>query len=119
MSGNPVTDSITACFWVSASQPTCRLSPAAQACGRHCCVLISCFVLHTQLAGVVYISDEAHKQLLDKAYTLFSWTNPLHADVFPSVRQMEAEVVAMTAAMMNGGPLTDAPKACGAMTSGQ
>lgn len=34
------------------------------------------------------------------------------------VRQMEAEVVAMTAAMLNGGPGTAAPEACGAMTSG-
>jgi glutamate/tyrosine decarboxylase-like PLP-dependent enzyme len=34
------------------------------------------------------------------------------------VRQMEAEVVAMTAAMLNGGPGTTAPEACGAMTSG-
>lgn len=34
------------------------------------------------------------------------------------VRQMEAEVVAMTAAMLNGGPGTSAPGACGAMTSG-
>eukprot|EP00878_Enallax_costatus_P033408 GHUV01036837.1.p1 GENE.GHUV01036837.1~~GHUV01036837.1.p1 ORF type:complete len:313 (+),score=53.53 GHUV01036837.1:569-1507(+) len=68
--------------------------------------------------GVVYISNEAHKELLDETYALFSWTNPLHADVFPSVRQMEAEVVAMTAAMMNGGPNTSAPDACGAMSSG-
>lgn len=35
------------------------------------------------------------------------------------VRQMEAEVVAMTAAMLNGGPGTSAPDACGAMTSGR
>lgn len=35
------------------------------------------------------------------------------------VRQMEAEVVAMTAHMLNGGPGTAAPDACGAMTSGE
>lgn len=34
------------------------------------------------------------------------------------VRQMEAEVVAMTAAMLNGGLGTSAPDACGTMTSG-
>jgi sphinganine-1-phosphate aldolase len=43
-----------------------------------------------------------HRQLLNEAYTLFSHTNPLHADVFPSVRRMEAEVVAMTASMLGG-----------------
>jgi hypothetical protein len=37
------------------------------------------------MSGVVYITDEAHKQLLDETYCMFSWTNPLHADVFPSV----------------------------------
>ena len=35
--------------------------------------------------------------MLDSAYALFSLSNPLHADLWPSVRQMEAEVVAMTA----------------------
>lgn len=40
----------------------------------------------SSLSGAVYIADETHKQLLDEAYCLFSWTNPLHADVFPSVR---------------------------------
>jgi glutamate/tyrosine decarboxylase-like PLP-dependent enzyme len=34
------------------------------------------------------------------------------------VRQMEAEVIAMTAAMLHGGPGTSAPDVCGAMTSG-
>lgn len=63
-------------------------------------------------------SDEEHKQLMDDVYCLFSWTNPLHADIFPSVRQMEAEVVAMTASMLHGGPGTAAPDVCGAMTSG-
>lgn len=31
---------------------------------------------------------------------------------------MEAEVIAMTASMLGGGPGTAAPAACGAMTSG-
>jgi hypothetical protein len=39
----------------------------------------------SSMSGVVYITDESHKQLLDEAYCMFSWTNPLHADVFPSV----------------------------------
>lgn len=45
-------------------------------------------------------------------------TNGLAAVVCLQIRQMEAEVVAMTAAMLNGGPGTSAPDACGAMTSG-
>lgn len=39
----------------------------------------------SSMSGVVYIADETHKQLLDETYCMFSWTNPLHADVFPSV----------------------------------
>lgn len=71
------------------------------------------------MSGAVYISDEAHKQMLDEVYSLFSWTNPLHADAFPSVRQMEAEVISMTAAMLHGGPSHPrAPHVCGALTSG-
>jgi hypothetical protein len=42
----------------------------------------------SSMSGVVYITDEAHKQLLDETYCMFSWTNPLHADVFPSVSSM-------------------------------
>ncbi|WIA20475.1 hypothetical protein OEZ85_004880 [Tetradesmus obliquus] len=70
------------------------------------------------MSGVVYIKDNEHKQLLDDVFCLFSWTNPLHSDIFPSVRQMEAEVIAMTANMLHGGPGTNAPHVCGAMTSG-
>ena len=33
---------------------------------------------------------------------MFAATNPMHADVFPSVRKMETEVVAMTASMLGG-----------------
>ena len=39
-------------------------------------------------------------------YEKFAWTNPLHPDVFPDVRKMEAEVVRMTCDMFNGGPET-------------
>lgn len=46
-------------------------------------------------------------------------THSHNATVQSQVRQMEAEVVAMTAHMLNGGPGTAAPDACGAMTSGK
>lgn len=32
----------------------------------------------------------------------FSLTNPMHADIFPSVRKMEGEVVQMTASLLGG-----------------
>jgi sphinganine-1-phosphate aldolase len=64
-------------------------------------------------SGTVYSGDTALTQLMAKVYGEFAWTNPLHADVFPDVRKMEAEVVRMTCNMFNGGP-----ESCGSMTSG-
>lgn len=39
-------------------------------------------------------------------YGDFAWSNPLHPDIFPGVRKMEAEVVRMTCTLFNGGPNT-------------
>ena len=47
-----------------------------------------------------------------QVYSQFAWSNPLHADVFPDVRKMEAEVVRMTCNLFNGGPDT-----CGTVSS--
>lgn len=49
--------------------------------------------------------------MTSEAYSMFSLSNPLHPDVFPGVRKMEAECVAMVLAMYNapmdaGGCLT-------------
>lgn len=64
-------------------------------------------------SGTVYSGEDDLSNLMAKVYGQFAWTNPLHADVFPDVRKMEAEVVRMTCNMFNGGPET-----CGTMTSG-
>lgn len=70
------------------------------------------------LSGSVYMYGGEHKQLLDETFAMYSLTNPLHASAFPSVRQMEAEVIAMTAGLLGGGPGGANPHVCGAMTSG-
>lgn len=54
------------------------------------------------MSGTVYFAGEEHLQVLQDAYAMFAHTNPLHADVFPSVRRMETEVVAMTASLLGG-----------------
>ncbi|PIO28197.1 hypothetical protein AB205_0051490, partial [Aquarana catesbeiana] len=46
-------------------------------------------------------------------YGEFAWSNPLHPDIFPGVRKMEAEVVRMACTLFNGGP-----QSCGTVTSG-
>ncbi|XP_040292089.1 sphingosine-1-phosphate lyase 1-like isoform X1 [Bufo bufo] len=66
-----------------------------------------------KVSGTVYSGDERLTQLLVKVYGEFAWSNPLHPDVFPGVRKMEAEVIRMACNLFNGGPET-----CGAVTSG-
>lgn len=55
-----------------------------------------------KLSGAVYIDSEEQTQLLAKAFELFIHVNPLHAEVFPSGRKFESEIVRMTSAMMHG-----------------
>ncbi|XP_016392137.1 sphingosine-1-phosphate lyase 1-like [Sinocyclocheilus rhinocerous] len=66
-----------------------------------------------KVSGAVYWGDEKLTDLLVKVYGEFAWSNPLHPDLFPGVRKMEAEVVRMTCALFNGGP-----DSCGTVTSG-
>ncbi|CAN4124174.1 unnamed protein product [Withania somnifera] len=54
-------------------------------------------------SGTVYIGgneNEGHFSLINEACSMFAHTNPLHLSVFPSVVRFEAEVVAMTAAIL-------------------
>ncbi|OZJ06225.1 hypothetical protein BZG36_00764 [Bifiguratus adelaidae] len=48
-----------------------------------------------RISGGIYHGGEELSNLLTEAYGMFSVSNPLHAEVFPGVRRMEAEVVAM------------------------
>ncbi|XP_022112100.1 sphingosine-1-phosphate lyase 1-like [Acanthaster planci] len=66
-----------------------------------------------RVSGCVYGGTDELSSLCAKVYKDFAWSNPLHPDVFPSVRRMEGEVVAMCLSMFSGGP-----DSCGAMTSG-
>ncbi|XP_053477481.1 sphingosine-1-phosphate lyase 1 isoform X2 [Ictalurus furcatus] len=66
-----------------------------------------------KVSGAVYWGDEKLTDLLVKVYGEFAWSNPLHPDIFPGVRKMEAEVVRMTCSLFSGGP-----ESCGTVTSG-
>lgn len=57
----------------------------------------------SRASGTIYMTGDAHRDLLNDTYCMFSQANPLHADLFPSVRRMEAEVLAMTADLLGGG----------------
>ncbi|GAO47937.1 sphingosine-1-phosphate lyase 1 [Saitoella complicata NRRL Y-17804] len=66
-----------------------------------------------QVSGAVYHGGSDLSTLTSEAYSLFSLSNPLHPDIFPAVRKMEAEIVSMVLRLFN------APDgAGGAMTSG-
>ena len=68
------------------------------------------------VSGAVYHGDDDHVNFLNQVYALTSQTNPLHADVWPSIAKYEAEIVAMTAAMLGAEETSD--EICGTVSSG-
>ncbi len=73
------------------------------------------------VSGTVYHGGNELASLIHQVYALTSHTNPLHADLWPSVSKFEAEIVAMTAAMLGAeAAQTMDPDArvCGTVTSG-
>ena len=66
------------------------------------------------VSGSVYHGGQEHLDCLNQVSSLYTLSNPLHPDVWPSVRKFEAEVCSMTASMLNGGD----DGVVGCMTSG-
>ncbi|KAK8743596.1 hypothetical protein OTU49_001150 [Cherax quadricarinatus] len=64
-------------------------------------------------SGTVYNGNQTLTDLMTRIYGMSAWSNPLHPDVFPGVRKMEAEVVRMCCTLFNGDS-----KSCGCMTAG-
>lgn len=48
-----------------------------------------------RVSGAVYHGGDDMVKLQAEAFSKFSVANPIHPDVFPGVRKMEAEIVAM------------------------
>ncbi len=72
-------------------------------------------------SGAVYCGDQEHIDFLNEVYALTSQMNPLHPDLWPSAIKFEAEIVAMTAAMLGGdagGGAGAGSGACGTVSSG-
>lgn len=42
--------------------------------------------------GGVYIAEDEHIEMMNQAYAMYSMSNPLHPDIWPSVRKYEIEV---------------------------
>ncbi|RZB75593.1 Sphingosine-1-phosphate lyase, partial [Glycine soja] len=60
--------------------------------------------------------SHGHFSLINEACSMFAHTNPLHLDVFKSVAHFEAEVVAMTAALLGSKEKNSGGQICGNMT---
>lgn len=54
-----------------------------------------------RVSGAVYHGGNELSELQAEAFKKFGVSNPIHPDVFPGVRKMEAEVVAMTLGLFN------------------
>jgi glutamate/tyrosine decarboxylase-like PLP-dependent enzyme len=67
-------------------------------------------------SGAVYHGGSEHINFLNQVYTLYSQSNPLHADLWPSASKFEAEIVAMTGAMLGARETND--EICGSVSSG-
>lgn len=56
-----------------------------------------------RVSGAVYHGGEELLKLQTEAFGQFGVANPIHPDVFPGVRKMEAEVVAMVCDLVSDG----------------
>jgi len=71
-----------------------------------------------QISGSYYHAGKEHFGFLNQVYGLFSHVNILQRDMCPSGTRFEAEIVAMTASMLNGGAVKSPDEVVGAITSG-
>ena len=65
-----------------------------------------------RVSGSIYHGDHDHYGFLTEAFSLFAHANVLQRDMYPSATKLEAEIVAMTAALLHGDD------ACGVVTFG-
>ena len=72
------------------------------------------------VSGGVYHGDEEHITFLNEVFALHSQSNPLHADLFPSVVKFENEIIEMVAGFLSADNAknTRAERICGMLTSG-
>src|SRR5260370_6381933 len=66
------------------------------------------------VSGSIYHGGHDHYAFLTEAFRLFAHANVLQRDMYPSATKLEAEIVAMTAAMLHGSP-----EVCGVVTFGR
>ena len=65
------------------------------------------------ISGVIYHGDENHIKKLITIFNKYAFTNPLHPDIFPEIREMEIDIINMTRSLFLGDH-----NVCGNVTSG-
>jgi len=65
-----------------------------------------------KLSGAVYHGGDDMERVIIASFQRYCVSNPLHPDIFPAIRKMEAEIVSMCLRMYNN------PTGAGATTSG-
>ena len=65
-----------------------------------------------KVSGAVYHCGDALTKMVEKIVCDNFWSNPLHADLFPQIRQMEADIIRMCANLYN------AEEVAGCVTTG-
>jgi sphinganine-1-phosphate aldolase len=74
-----------------------------------------------RVSGSIYHGDHDHYGFLTEAFRLFAHANVLQRDMYPSATKLEAEIVAMTAAMLHADAVPDhhpGEQVCGVVTFG-
>ena len=74
-----------------------------------------------RVSGSIYHGSHDHYAFLTEAFRLFAHANVLQRDMYPSATKLEAEIVAMTAAMLHGDAVAQRnprEQACGVVTFG-
>jgi sphinganine-1-phosphate aldolase len=67
-----------------------------------------------KISGISYkFADEEYLEFIMNSYKKFIFSNPLHPDVFPDIRLMEAEIIQMVKILFHGDK-----DSCGNITSG-
>ena len=77
------------------------------------CLLNLSKINKTKISGCLYTSNNQLDLLLNDCFSYFHRSNPLHPDVYPGVRKMEAEIITICGKLMNS-PTPDA----GSFTTG-
>ena len=65
------------------------------------------------ISGIIYLGDQQHNDNMVKIFSRFSFSNPLHPDIFPEIRQMEIDIINIAINLFQGNE-----NCCGNITYG-